>query len=102
VGSSKALCTQVLPGKSWSPRSTDTGFQDHRRDKLHPETARPTNTRDNQMARGKNKNLTNKNQGYLISIEPSFPTTGSPRHPNTLKKQDLDLKSYLIMLIAEF
>jgi hypothetical protein len=34
-----------------------TGFQEHRRGKLMPETARPTKTRDNQMTKGKHKNL---------------------------------------------
>jgi hypothetical protein len=38
------MCT-VMPGESWYPRSADTGLQAHRRDKLKPETARPTNTR---------------------------------------------------------
>jgi hypothetical protein len=40
-------------------RSADIDLQAHRRDKLQPETARPTNTRDNQMAKDKCKNLTN-------------------------------------------
>jgi hypothetical protein len=41
-----------------------TGLQAHRRDKLQTETARPTNTRDNQMAEGTHKNLITRNQGY--------------------------------------
>jgi hypothetical protein len=48
------------------------------------------------MAKGKHKNLTNKNQGYMASSEPSSPTTVSPGYPNILEKQDLDLKSHLI------
>ena len=64
------------------PRSGDTtkitSAQANRRDKLQSETARPTNTRDNQMARGKHKNISNRNQGYLASLEPSSPTTASP------------------------
>ena len=80
----------------------DTGLQAHRKDKLQPETAKPTNTRDNQMAKGKHKNPTNRNQSYLAISEPSFPTTSSPWSPNTLEKQDLDLKSHLMMLIEDF
>ena len=52
-GCSSALCAQVLLEEGWSPRSIDIGLQAHRRDKLKPETARPTNTRDNQMVKGK-------------------------------------------------
>jgi hypothetical protein len=63
LGCSTMPCTQVLPGESLSPTSADTGLQTHRRDKLQPETARPTNTRDNEMAKGKQKYLTNRNQG---------------------------------------
>jgi hypothetical protein len=48
--------------------------------------------RDNQMAKGKHKNLTNRNQGYMASSELSSPTTASPRYTNTLERQDLDLK----------
>ena len=86
------LCARVLPGESWSPRSADTGLQAHRRDKLKPETARSTNTRDNQMVKGKQKNLINSNYGYMASSEPSFPTTVSHGYPNIPEKQELDLK----------
>ena len=61
---STGLCALVLPGEDWSPRNTDTGLQMHRRNKLQPETARTSNTRDYQMAKGKCKNFTNKNQDY--------------------------------------
>jgi hypothetical protein len=50
------------------------------------------------MVRGKQKNLNNRNQGYLTSSEPSSPTTRGPGYPNTLEKQDSDLKSHLIMI----
>ena len=101
-GCSTALCALVLPGESWSPRSADTGLQTHRRNKLQPETARTFNARDYQMAKGKHKNLTNRNQDYLASSEPSTPTTASPGYPNTPEKQDSDLKSYLMMLVEDF
>jgi hypothetical protein len=95
------LC--IVPARGdLSPGSADVGLQDHRRDKLKQETERPINTRDNQMVKVKYKNLTNRNQGYMASSEPSCPTTASPEYPNTLEKQDLDLKSHPMMLIDEF
>ena len=54
------------------------------------------------MARGKGKNISNRNQGYLASSEPSSPTTASPGYPNTPEKQDSDLKSHLMMMIEDF
>jgi hypothetical protein len=72
------------------------------RDKPQSEIARPTNTRDNQMARGKSKKISNRNQGYLASSEPSSPTTVSLGYPNTPEKQDSDLKSHLMMMIEDF
>jgi hypothetical protein len=86
------LCAQVLPGESWSPRSADIGLQAHRRDTLKPETARPTNTGDNQMVRGKSKNLINRNQDYIESSEASSPTRASPGYPNKLKKTRFGFK----------
>jgi hypothetical protein len=54
------------------------------------------------MAKGKCKNLTNRNQEHWASSEPSRPTTVSPGYPNTPKKQDSDLKSYLMMAVEDF
>jgi hypothetical protein len=95
-----ALHTQIPPGEKWSPRSTDT--RACRRDKPQSETARPANTRDNQVARGKGKNLSNRNQGYLASSETSSLTTASPGYSKTPQKQDSDLKSHLMMMIGDF
>jgi chromosome segregation ATPase len=53
------------------------------------------------MAKGKHKNLTKRNQDYSPSSEPSNPTSASPRYTNTPKNQDLDLKSYLMMLVED-
>ena len=50
------------------------------------------------MAKGQHKNPTNRNQGHMATSEPSSPTTASPGYPNTLEKQELDLKSYLMMI----
>ena len=54
------------------------------------------------MAKGKLKNLTNRNQGQLASSETSMPTTASPGYPNTPKKQESDIKSYLVMVVEDF
>ena len=54
------------------------------------------------MARGKGKNISNRNQDYLALSDPSSPTTASPEYPNTTKKQDSDLKSHLMMTIEDF
>jgi hypothetical protein len=59
------------------------------------------NSRDYQMAKGKCKNLTNRNQDHSLSSEPSTPTSASRGYPNTPKKQGSDLKSYLIMLVDD-
>jgi hypothetical protein len=61
-----------------------TVTQAHRKEKQQRETARPTNTRDNQIVRGKLKKLSNRNQGYLATREHSSPTTASPGYPNRL------------------
>jgi hypothetical protein len=50
----------------------------------------------------KSKNISNRNQCYLASSEPSSFTTVSPGHPNTSEKQDSDLKSHLMMRIEGF
>jgi hypothetical protein len=51
------------------------------------------------MAKGKRKNLTNRNQDYSPSSERSAPTPPSPGHPNTPEKLDPDLKAYLMMMV---
>jgi hypothetical protein len=79
-------------------------LKNHRRNKFQPEAATTSNNRDYQMAKGKLKDLTTRNQDHSASSEPSTPTTASPGYPNTTEKQDLkqDLKSYLIMLVEDF
>jgi hypothetical protein len=37
----------------------------------------------------------------LASLEPSSPTTISPRYPNTPERQDSDLKYYLMKMIED-
>ena len=50
------------------------------------------------MAKGKGKNISNRNQGYLASSETSSPTTVSPGYPNKPE----NLKSHLMMMIKDF
>jgi hypothetical protein len=76
--------------------------QDLRRDRLQSETARVSSTRDNQMVRGKCKNISNRNQGYLASSKPSSPITASPAYPKISEKQHSDLKSHLVKIIKTF
>jgi hypothetical protein len=54
------------------------------------------------MAKGKHKNISNRNQGYLSSSEPSSPSTVSPGYHKTPEKQDSDSKSHLMMMIEDF
>jgi hypothetical protein len=53
------------------------------------------------MAKGKDKNLTNRNQDHSPSSEPSTPTSASPWHPNTTEKLYPDLKAYLIIMVED-
>jgi hypothetical protein len=54
------------------------------------------------MEKGKHKNLTNRKQDHSAPSEPSTPTTVSPGYPNTEENQDLDFKSYLMVLVEDF
>jgi hypothetical protein len=54
------------------------------------------------MAKGKLKDINNRNQDHWASSEHSMPTTTSPGYPNTSRKQDSDLKSFLMMLVEDF
>jgi hypothetical protein len=54
------------------------------------------------MAKGKYKNLTNRNQDHVTSSEASTTITVSPGYPNTPEKQVSYLKSYFIMLVEDF
>ena len=62
-------------------------------------TTKTASFRDYQMAKGKRKNPTNRNQDHSPSSERSTPTSPSPGHPNTPEKQDPDLKAYLMMMV---
>ena len=53
------------------------------------------------MAKGKLRNITNRNQGNMAASEPNSPTITSPGYLNTPEKQNLDLKSLVMMLLEE-
>jgi hypothetical protein len=53
------------------------------------------------MAKGKYKNLTNRNEDHSAPSKHNTRTTASPGYPNTPEKQDSDLKSYLMMLVKD-
>jgi chromosome segregation ATPase len=53
------------------------------------------------MAKGKRKNLINRNQDHSPSSERSTPTSTSPGHTNTPKELDPDLKAYLMMMVED-
>ena len=53
------------------------------------------------MAKGKRKNLTNRNQDHSPSSEPSTTTSASPGHPNTPENLDPDLKVYLMKMVED-
>jgi hypothetical protein len=63
---------------------------------------RATSTSDNQMAGGKHENRSSRKQGNLASSEPNSPTIASPGYTITQEKQDLDLKSLLMMMMEDF
>jgi len=54
------------------------------------------------MVRGKLKKLSNRHQDYLATSEPSSPTTANTGYPNITEKQDLYLKSHLMMMMEDF
>ena len=53
------------------------------------------------MAKGKYKNLTNRNQDHSPSSEPSTATSASPEHPNTWENLDPHFKAYLMMMVED-
>jgi hypothetical protein len=54
------------------------------------------------MSRGKHKKISNRDQGYLASSEPSSPTIATPGYTITLEKQGSDVKSLVMMMIEDF
>jgi hypothetical protein len=54
------------------------------------------------MAGGKYKNRSNRNQGYLAPSEPNSPIIASYGYTITPEKQDIELKSFLMMMMEDF
>jgi len=55
------------------------------------------------MARGKQRKLSNRNQDYLASSEPSSPTKANARYPNTHRKARRGCKkSHFMMMMEDF
>jgi hypothetical protein len=54
------------------------------------------------MEGGKHKKRSNRNQGYLESSEPNSPTIASPGYTITPERQDMDLKSHLMMMMENY
>jgi hypothetical protein len=53
------------------------------------------------MAKGKPKNLTNRNQDHPPTSEVSTPNSTSTGHPKTPENLDTDLKSELMMMVED-
>ena len=94
----RAAHQQSVPGETQSSSGAEIALQAHRRFKQQPVATRPTNTRDNQMATGKCKNI---NQGNMATSESNSLITASPGDPNTPENHDLDLKSHIMMLLED-
>ena len=54
------------------------------------------------MAGGKLKKRSNRKQGYLASSETNSPTIANPRYSITLEKQDMYLKSHLMIMMEDY
>jgi hypothetical protein len=54
------------------------------------------------MAGGKLKKRSNRKQGYLASSETNSPTIENPRYSITLEKQDMYLKSHLMIMMEDY
>jgi hypothetical protein len=54
------------------------------------------------MEGDKRKDISNRNQGNLALSKPNSPTIASPGYTITLEKQDLYLKSCLMMMMEDF
>ena len=54
------------------------------------------------MVGSKHKSISNRNQGYLASSEPNSPTIAGPGYIITPEKQDMDINSFLIMMMEDY
>jgi hypothetical protein len=54
------------------------------------------------MVGDNHKNRSNRNQGYLASSEPNSPKIANTGYTITPEKQDMDLKTLLMMMMENF
>ena len=54
------------------------------------------------MAGDKCNKRSNRKQGYLALSQPNSPTIASPGYTITPEKQDMDLKSLLMMMMEDY
>lgn len=91
--------SQIQPGpqaywETWINSGTKEGHSIH--------SPRPTNTRAIQIAKGKNKTISNRSQNTWALSEPSSPTIASPEYNSIHKNQVPVLKYYLMKKIESF
>ena len=93
-----SLCQQRVGHPGWlSQACRHTGGRStsqRQKDQLTPEITK--------WVKGKHRNVTNRNQGNTALSEPNSPIASRPKYLNTSEKQELDLKSQLMMLIEDF
>ena len=53
------------------------------------------------MAKGKHKNIANRNQDNSPSSEPSPPNSASPGYPNNPENLNPDVKAYLMEMVED-
>ena len=70
--------------------------------KAHSRTPTPTNPRDNQIAKRKCMNITNRKQNKMAPYDPSYSTKQVMDSSNTSEKEDLNTNSQLMVLIECF
>ena len=56
----------------------------------------------NRWQEARHKSRSNRNQGYLASLEPNFPTIASLGFTITPEKQDMDLKLHRMMMMEDY
>ena len=96
-GSMSAICARGNPVIQWCGNSPRV----HRAFMQQPVTTGLTKTSDKQMAKGKCRNVTKRNQGNMAASKPNSLRTGCPGFPNIPENLDLDLESQVMLLLEE-
>ena len=89
------------PGHTYSNKATPSDGATPWSKDIQAITTMKINSRYYQIAKGKRKNLTIRNQDHSQSSEPRTPTSPNRGHPNTPEKLDPDLKTYLMMMVED-